>query len=185
MIFDARLRHHAHAVPVNVMTSTHKGIELDCEFGDTFTKVLTRIWNLRLMYPDDDIIIHANDVKSCFRQIKHHPDVVGAFSYIIAAYLYIQCGLAFGADFSPPVWEPCRRMAEQLSERLFDDDTLVTKHAQYDLDDKLLWGPKLGEKAHFVQATPCPKHQGVLDKAGKPVNTPHYYFVDDGIAVES
>ena len=73
-------------------------------------------------------------------------------------------------------------MAEQLSERLFDDDTLVTKHAQY--LDKLKWGPNLGKRARFVKAIPCPKHQGVLDKNGKPVNTPHNYFVDYGITVE-
>ncbi|KAL3786424.1 hypothetical protein ACHAWO_007976 [Cyclotella atomus] len=92
------------------------------------------------------------------------------------------CGLAFGADFSPPVWEQCRRMAEQLSERLFEDDTLVIKHAQY--LDKLQWGPKQGNPGRIVKATPCPKHQGVLDKHGRPVNTPHNYFVDDGIAAE-
>jgi hypothetical protein len=56
-------------------------------------------------YPDNDIVVHANDVKSCFRQIKHHPDVAGAFSYILADYLFFQVGLAFGADFSPANWE--------------------------------------------------------------------------------
>jgi hypothetical protein len=182
LIFDASLKHDAFAVPVNGMTSTHEGIELDCIFGDTFKKVLTRIWNLRLTYPNHDIIIHANDVKSCFRQIKHHPDVVGAFSYIIAAFLYIQCGLAFGSDFSPQAWEPCRRMAEQLAEKLCQDDSLVIKHKQY--LDQLQWGKKLGKARNIVPATPCVKHQGVLDADGKPTNTPHFYFVDDGVFAE-
>jgi hypothetical protein len=43
LIFDARLQHHALAVPVNIMTSTHEGIELDCIVGDTFTKNFMRI----------------------------------------------------------------------------------------------------------------------------------------------
>jgi hypothetical protein len=36
LIFDARLRHHAHAVPVNLMTSTHEGIELAVSLGTPF-----------------------------------------------------------------------------------------------------------------------------------------------------
>ena len=40
--------------------------------------------SLHISYPNDDIVIHANDIKSCFHQIKHHPDIVGAFSYVLA-----------------------------------------------------------------------------------------------------
>jgi hypothetical protein len=55
------------------------------------------------LYPSTYIhhCIHANDVKSCFRQVKLHPDIMGAFSYIIADMLYLLCGLLFGTDFSP------------------------------------------------------------------------------------
>ena len=123
-IFDAAFRHDADSIPVNMMTSTAEGVELECEFGTVFTRLLTRIWNLRISYPTRDIILHANDVKSCFRQLKHHPDVMGAFSYIIGDFLFLQCALTFGSDFSPASWEVVRRIAEALSEALFDDDTL-------------------------------------------------------------
>ena len=83
------------------MTSTPFGSELPCEFGTVKEDILVRAYNLRISYPDDDIVIHANDVKSCSRQIKHHPDVVGAFSYVLSKYLFFQIGLAFGSDFSP------------------------------------------------------------------------------------
>ena len=164
------------------MTSTREGVELECLFGDTFIRVLTRIWNLRITYPTSDIILTANDVKSCFRQLKHHPDVVGAFCYIIADTLYLQCGLTFGSDFSPQAWECCRRIAEQLSQKLFDDDTLVSKHAK-NLEN-LRWGKRLGKEFAIVPAHACSKHNGVLDDTGRPINTPHYYFVDDGLLAE-
>ena len=181
-IFDASRRYTPTSVPVNMMTSTKLGFELDCQFGDTFEKLLTRIWNLRITYPSQDIILHANDVKSCFRQLKHHPDVAGAFSYVIADYLYLQCGLSFGSDFSPQNWEICRRIIEQLAEKLFDDETLVKKHAHY--LDKLQWGKRLGKKSELSQAKACTLHKGVLDTQGKPANTPHFYFVDDGLIGE-
>ena len=96
------------AIPVNHMTSTKQGTELDCTFGTVMTNFLTHIWNLRITFPDRDIAIHANNVKSCFRQLKHHPDVMGAFSFVIDTILFLQCGLTFGSDFSPANWEPIR-----------------------------------------------------------------------------
>ena len=183
LIYDGSRRFTPTSIPINMMTATKThGRELACIFGDTLQKILTRIWNLRITYKTEDIVIHANDVKSCFRQLKHHPDVVGAFSYIIGDYLYAQCGLPFGADFSPSTWEVLRRMAEQMVIRLYDDHTLVDKHKQY--LDKLQWSKKLGQPATLVQAHPCSINKGVLDDQGRPVNTPHYFFVDDGVMAE-
>ncbi|KAL7503807.1 hypothetical protein ACHAXN_001547 [Cyclotella atomus] len=181
-IFNARLRHTPFSQSVNMMTSAHEGIELAREFGASFTKILRRIWNLRITYPNSDIVCHANDVKSCFRLIKHHPDVAGAFSYVIAWYMYLQCGLAFGSDFSPQMWEVCRRMAEQMAEKLFADESLLEKHRQY--LDQLRWGKRLGKPADFTPAHPCSKNRGVMDENGRPVPTPHNFFVNDDCIVE-
>jgi hypothetical protein len=103
-IFDASRKYDWDSIPVNSMTSTPHGSELQCEFGSVRDELLARAYNLRISYPTDDIVVHANDVKSCFRQIKHHPDVAGAFSYILVDHLFFQVGLAFGADFSPANW---------------------------------------------------------------------------------
>jgi hypothetical protein len=84
------------------MTSTKEltqtGKEIQCLFGVSFQKILTRIWNLRISYPNLDIILHASDVKSCFCKLKHHPDVAGTLSFIVANIHYIPCGLTFGSN---------------------------------------------------------------------------------------
>ena len=54
------------SVPVNQMTSTPYGSKLHCEFGTVRDDILIRAYNLRISYPKDDIVIHENDVKSCF-----------------------------------------------------------------------------------------------------------------------
>jgi hypothetical protein len=77
------------------------GSKLTGKFGKVHEDILIRAYNLRISYPDDNIVIHANDVKWCFSQIKNHPNVAGAFSYILVDNLFFQIGLAFGADFSP------------------------------------------------------------------------------------
>ena len=72
-----------------MMTEDASEVELPCEFGDVKQRLYRRLYNLRITYPDRDLVVHANDVKSCFRQLKHHPDVMGAFSYIISSTLFL------------------------------------------------------------------------------------------------
>ena len=177
-IFDAKYRYDADSFSVNMFTSTSEGTELDCAFGDVLFKLLTRVWNLRITHPDRDIVLHANDIKSCFRNLKHHPDVMGAFSCILGDFLFLQCSLTFGSDFSPANWEVVRRIAEKLAESLFPDKSLRHKHRQY--LDRLKWKKGMGNKhATLIPAVRDEFNQGVLDAEGHPTNVPHFIYVDD------
>ena len=125
-------------------------------------------------------VLHAKDVKSCFRQLKHHPDVMGAFSYILGDYLFLQCGQSFGSVFSPANWEIVRRVAEQLAEAYYEDDSLKEKHRKY--LDKLQWQSSLGDlHARFTRAKQCSINQGVKGPDGVDSNTSHHFFVDDNL----
>ena len=66
-ISNTKFRHTMGSIPVNMMTLCAKDVELNCAFGDIKKRLYTRIYNLRITYPLLDIIIHANDVKCCFR----------------------------------------------------------------------------------------------------------------------
>ncbi|KAL7539229.1 hypothetical protein ACHAWF_006339, partial [Thalassiosira exigua] len=172
LITDAKMRHDAECISANM-------------FGDVLTRLLTRIWNLRISYPLRDIIIitHANDVKSCFQQLKHHPDVMGACSYILGHYLFLQCGLRFGSDFSPANWEVLRRIAEQLATSLFKDKSLRTKHREY--LDRLHGKSDLGKhNASFTPAKACSQNKGVFDENRVSEDTPHTFYVDDDLYAE-
>lgn len=187
-IFDGSKRYTPTCTPLNMMTSTPFGSEDDCLFGTVRQKLFTRIYNLRISFPDDDIVLHANDVKSCFRQIKLHPDIMGAFSYIIADQLFLSCGLPFGTDFSPQNWEPLRQILEILAERLFDDDSLLVKHKKYldqlVFDRSLTSRPAKRRKLTFTRAVADAINTGVLDEDGQMGPTPHGYYVDDGVYAE-
>jgi len=154
LIFDAAKRFTAESTPINMMTSTRFGTEMLCLYGDTFVQLLERIYDLRITYPLLDIILHANDVKSCFKQLKLHPDIMPAFSIIIADFLFLQSALPFGTDFSPQNWEPVRRLIEILAEKLFSDKSVVAKHRKY--RDELHGEPSLGKcTVPFVPAKTC------------------------------
>ena len=83
LIYDAAFQHDAESVPINTMAEDASEVKLPCEFGDVKQRFYRRLYNLRITYPDTDLVIHANGVKSCFRQLKHRPDVMGAFSYCL------------------------------------------------------------------------------------------------------
>ena len=178
MICDASFQVTRDSVSVNMMTEDASETKMRCDFGRVKLRLYTRIYNLRITYPAVDIALYANDVKSCFRQLKHHPDCMGAFAFIIVKLLLLQCGLSFGSDFSPASWEPVRRVIEALAEALFSDKTLCIKHRKY--LDRMKWQRSLGsEKAKFTVATPDDMNKGVLDANGEAVNTPQDMFVDD------
>ncbi len=149
------------------MTSTPYGSELHCKFGSVREDILIRTYNLRISYPMDDIIIHANDIKSCFRQIKHHPDVVGAFLYVLSKYLFFQVGLAFGTDFSPSNWEAVRQVQLALTTELFYNDSLVPKHHAILNKIKLCRSLRSRSKRPLTRANADDINHGVLD-AHKP-----------------
>ena len=183
-IFDASKRYTPSSVPINFMTSTPQGSEEQCLFGNVREDLYRRIYNLRITYPGTDIVVHANDVKSAFRQIKLHPDIMGAFSYIIADKLFLSCGLPFGTDFSPANWEVVRQLIEAVAERIFPDDTLRIKHAKY--LKQLNFDRCLGKPARypFTRAVPDGFNHGVRDDAGNDADTPHHTYVDDDIYAE-
>ena len=76
------------------------------QYGDVLLTILEQCHNLRITYPTKELALHANDVKSCFKQMKLQPDAILAFSIMVADFLYLQSALPFGTDFLPQNWEP-------------------------------------------------------------------------------
>ena len=144
---------------------------------------INRIYNLRITHPSTDIITHANNINSCFKQMNLHPNIVPAFFIIVTDLLYLQSALLFSMDFSPQNWEPVRELVKILAEKLVSDKLLPTKHRKY--LDNLKWEPNLGkEKWAFTPAKACTQCVGLLDISGNPCPTPQHLFVDDSVYAE-
>ena len=65
-IFNALHKYCWDSVPIDSMTSTSFGSELHCKFGSVRDTILTCMYNLHITYPCNDIMVHDNDVKSCY-----------------------------------------------------------------------------------------------------------------------
>ena len=65
-IFNAAEWPTVDAMPINLMISTREGTEMDCAFGLVLVRLLAHILNLHIIFPKQDVALHAKDVKSCF-----------------------------------------------------------------------------------------------------------------------
>eukprot|EP00957_Ditylum_brightwellii_P031979 2424571-Ditylum_brightwellii.AAC.1 len=99
LVFDGSNLQDWNSFPVNRMTHT-KNISM-VTFGQALTNHLIRIWNLRITYPSQDILLWDDDISGCFRHCKLHPDTVPVFCFIITALLFLPCSNTFGSNTSP------------------------------------------------------------------------------------
>eukprot|EP00957_Ditylum_brightwellii_P039617 2996260-Ditylum_brightwellii.AAC.2 len=110
---------------------THVKYEPEVTFGQVLPKHLIRMWNLRISYTNEEILLWGDDATESFRQCKLRPDIAQVFSFIIEQLLFVPCGNTFGSNTSPANWEPIRRAREALVQWLFSNTSLVSKRKEY------------------------------------------------------
>ena len=67
---------------MNYFTST--GDETKLHYRIAMTRHLARTCNLRIAYPDTDILLFDDDDAGSFRHAKHHPDIAAAHSHSVS-----------------------------------------------------------------------------------------------------
>ena len=149
--------------------------EPDIIYGTTFQRHLETIWNLRISYPQSDILLFDDDVKGAFRHCKYHPDVASAFAFIISQHLFVPLGGTFGSITSPSNFEPIARARVHLAEFLSDRRDLLSKYKH--IIDKVKFSDEPNSETVFVQAVKDAIHKGIIDLK----RTKYNMFVDDSL----
>ena len=103
LIFDGSFRPDAEAIPVNAWADVTR--EFNLHYGTCFARHLRWIWNLRVSYPQTDILLWDDDASGAFRNAKYHPDVCLAFAFRVANMLCVPTGVCFGGNTSSHPWE--------------------------------------------------------------------------------
>jgi hypothetical protein len=106
LIWDGSSRKFWYETTMNMMTPM--GNELEVLFGDTFPKLCAWIWNLRITYQNEDILLAFVDISSCFRFPRIAADLAGAFGFIIGTCFFATNAGVFGSVGSASWWEPYR-----------------------------------------------------------------------------
>ena len=177
VVWDQSTKLDPSDVVLNEITSTE--FEAIITFGDTKMKLYTLIYNMRISFPDQVILLATADIKACFRYPRIAADLTGAFAFLAQNMLFLPTGMVFGSNTSCPSWEPFRRAIEIMSVVLQDKEGLVEKHRS--LLDMLVWDTQSVPKANLAKAVKCKINQGVLEEDGRMKPPPTYIYVDDAL----
>jgi len=131
VVWDGSTKRTPTDVVLNDLTSVQD--EAAITFGDTKMLFYTDVYNLRITYPEDRILLALADVKACFRFGRIHPDLTGAFGFYADDYYCLATAMVFGSNTSATSWEPFRRWIEALSCQYANRPDLVAKHRRYRL----------------------------------------------------
>ena len=183
IVFDASFKINYNSLSLNTAW-THAWEEPPIRYGTALLRHLIRIWNLRITYADDDILLWDDDVAGAFRLIKYNPEIAQAFSAIVHNTLWIPTGQVFGGNTSAQNFEGLALAREYLAQHLSSNkhSHLLFKHKK--LLDLISYSPLSTNTTSFVKAVPDSLNKGVLNKDGNPVNTQHNMFVDDNVIAE-
>ena len=177
LIWDGSFIPTWRSTSINMML-THES-EPRIVYGNTFTRHLESIWNLRISHPYSDILLFDDDVKGAFRHCKYHPDIATAFSFAVDQLLFIPLGGTFGSITSPANFEPIARARTHLAEFLSDRRDLLSKYEH--IINKVQFSEEPTVNTGFVQAVRDSTHKGVKN-LGK---TSYNMFVDDNLFAQT
>jgi hypothetical protein len=70
-------------------------------YGTAFLRYLIWLWNLRITYPQEDILQMTDDISAAFHRVLYHPDIGPAFATVWKSHLIIPVSAIFGSKSSP------------------------------------------------------------------------------------
>jgi hypothetical protein len=124
---------------------------------------LTQIWNLCIMYLEEDILQYCDDIQeAAFHRVLYHPDAMIVFTSVLQEFLIIPIGSIFGAHNSPSFFtlhsEGRSHVASNQTFRENDELENLTPIAQ-----RIHLAPLLTPKAtsSLVSLVPDSRHYGI------------------------
>jgi len=151
----------------------------DIFFGNARVRHLTYIYNLHISFPNEEIFIMDDDIKSAFRQIKYNPNVISAKSFIIGPWLFVCTGQNFGDQPSPANFEPIAKAQMALASWLSIGDHVVPVFPLY--MNKVEFAPLPMPNTTFTPARPDRCNKGMLAKDGSLLQLQFNMYVDNGL----
>ena len=181
LIWNGTLKRFGHEVAMNDITPTEN--EAPITFGYILMTFMIWLYNLRITFPNEEILLAFMDITACFRWPRINPDLVGAFGFVVGSLYFAANAMVFGSVASASSWEPFRRVIELLAVAFFAKKSLVDKHR--DLLDMIQWDEAPPANTIFTHAAPCRLNKGIEDEAGNLRSTPHFIWVDDNLIADT
>ena len=161
-----------------------EGREDECPaiyYSTAFHRHLTRIWELRIQYPQDDILQYVDDIQAAFHRVIYHPDAMKAFASVVQEFLVLPVGSIFGARNSPSDFTILSELrSHAASNQNFRDNDEMVNMTDLAQRVRLIPPPTPREAAAIVPAISDSHHQGIQD-----ARYHNSTFVDDNGTVDT
>ena len=73
--------------------------EAEITFGTAKMEFYWLIYNMRVSFPEASIFLALADVKACFRFPRIHPDLAGAFGFLVANFCCLVTAMIFWLEY--------------------------------------------------------------------------------------
>jgi hypothetical protein len=150
-------------------------------YGTAFMRYLTWIWNLRISYPQEDILQMTDDISAAFHRVLYHPDIAPAFATVWKTYVVLPVSAIFGGRNSPGTYMWKGEMRSHLANFVL----LPESAYQESLVTRIVLPPQptADDIALFSQALPDALNPGIAFRPDGSPERRHPSFVDDtGVA---
>ncbi|KAG7365319.1 hypothetical protein IV203_038522 [Nitzschia inconspicua] len=176
-VFDSTFRPEPWCFAINDWTD--KLNEPTLQFPGSFRRLLVWIWNLRISYPHEPILIGDNDICGAFRLVKFNPDVVPMHGYRVGPYLGFATGQTFGDNVSAANFEVCAIARQQHASFLWEHspDEVLRRAAYY--IQRMKFPPQSQDTLSFAAANADSQNPGVFLPNGDRKAPPYPHQVDD------
>jgi hypothetical protein len=150
-------------------------------YGNALKRHLSAVWNMRISYPDEDLLQHTDDIDSAFRRVLYHPTLAPVFAYVFQEFLIVPVGNIFGSRSAPSWFTTIAELRAHMANVLRYDEQL---------DDPLVRSLVVRESERrtdppLVAAVADDLHQGIaaLSLGSRITPSNHTMFVDDNVLV--
>ena len=103
--------------PMDIVTNKLTPIEEEAEviFGPVKILFYWLIYNLRVSFPDEVIVLALADIKACFRFSRTQSELAGVFGCLTNSFYCLAIVMVFGSNASASSWEPFCRAIKGLT----------------------------------------------------------------------
>ena len=168
LIWDSSRKRSALDLVLNNQTRTDD--EAEVTFGTTKDDFKRQIYNLRASFSFVSILLALVNIKACFRFLRIHPVLTGAFGSLMRNFFYLAVAMVFGSNVSAPCWEPFCRAIEGLTIKIETHPDLVMEHKKYIDMIKCKMPPD--NQPSPKRAKKCVLNYDVLDSSGNQSSHP-------------
>jgi len=177
IVYDGSYQHDPTCIPYNWFIELCN--EPEIVFGQAMPGYLIELCNLRVTYPNRDLLQHTNDVTRAFRREIYNCEIIPAKGFLFENHLHFAVGQTFGDKSSPSNFEPFARARCALAQHFWLTKEEVPQYSDY-LDHVQFDAPP--EKDTIFTPVVADKYTpGVLRPNGTRRPTRHFMFVDDAM----